>query len=52
MKKIKLSREEQDIMRGIEQDEFVPVTGVELKDVADAIKAREKDATLTIRVNS
>lgn len=52
MKKIKLTREEQEIMAGIERDEFVPLTGKELKNVADAIAARKKDATLTIRVNS
>lgn len=52
MKKIKLAPEEREIMAGIERDEFVPVTGKELNDVADAIAARKKDATLTIRVNS
>lgn len=52
MKKTKLTKEEQEIMAGIERDEFVPVTGKELKDVAEAIAARKKDATLTIRVNS
>ena len=52
MKRIKLTKEEQDIMAGIERDEFVPVTGKELKDVAEAIAARKKNATLTIRVNS
>ena len=52
MKKIKLSQEERQIMAGIERDEFVPVTGKELNRVADAIAARKKDATLTIRVNS
>ena len=52
MKKIRLTHEEQEIMKGIERDEFVPVTGKELKAVADAIAARKKDTTLTIRVNS
>ena len=52
MKKIHLNREEREIMVGIERDEFVPVTGKELKNVADAIAARRKDTTLTIRVNS
>ncbi len=52
MKKIKLNHEEQEMMSGIERDEFVPVTGKELNDVADAIAARKKDTTLTIRVNS
>ncbi|OGX05187.1 MAG: hypothetical protein A3G87_06770 [Omnitrophica bacterium RIFCSPLOWO2_12_FULL_50_11] len=52
MRKLKLTQEEREMMRGIERDEFVPITGKELKDVADAIAARKKDITLTIRVNS
>ena len=51
MKKQNLDAEEKEIMDAIENDEFVPVTGVELKRVADAIAARKKDMTLTIRVN-
>lgn len=52
MKKIKLDAEEKKIMTAIERDEFMPVTGKELHDVAEAIAARKKDRTLTIRVNS
>ena len=52
MKKIKLDAEERKIMAAIERDEFVPVTGKELRKVAEAIAARKKDKTLTIRVNS
>ena len=52
MKKIRLDTEEKKIMAAIEHDEFVPVTGKELREVADAIAARKKDRTLTIRVNS
>ena len=52
MKKPKLNKEEQEIMKGIEKDEFKPVTGKELNDVADAVAARKKDTTLTLRVNS
>ena len=51
MKKQNLDAEEKEIMDAIERDEFVSVTGVELKRVADAIAARKKDMTLTIRVN-
>ena len=51
MKKQHLDKEEKEIMAAIERDEFVPVTGAELKRVADAIAARKKDMTLTIRVN-
>ena len=52
MKKIVLSPEEKEIMAAIERNEFVPVTGRELKEAADAIASRKKDMTLTIRVNS
>ena len=51
MKKQNLDAEEKGIMRAIENDEFIPVTGAQLKRVADAIAARKKDMTLTIRVN-
>lgn len=52
MRNIKLDAEEKEIMAAIERDEFVPVTGKELREVADAIAARKKDSVLTIRVNS
>ena len=51
MKKQHLDQGEKEIMEAIENDEFVPVTGTELKRVADAIAARKKNMTLTIRVN-
>ena len=51
MKKKYLDAEEKEIVEAIENDEFIPVTGGELKRVADAIAARKKDMTLTIRVN-
>lgn len=52
MKKIKLNAEERKIMAAIEREEFVPMTGRSLREVADSIAARKKDRTLTIRVNS
>ena len=52
MKKIKLDAAEKKIMTAIERDEFMPVIGKELREVAEAIAARKKDRTLTIRVNS
>ena len=52
MRKLKLDAEEQQIMKAIERDEYVPVGGKELHAVADSIAARRKDMTLTIRVNS
>ena len=51
MKRQYLDAEEKEIMEAIENDEFIPVTGIELKRVADAIAARKKDMTLTIRIN-
>ena len=51
MIKTKLTSEEQKIMQAIERDEYLPVSGKELKNVAKAIAARKKDTTLTIRVN-
>lgn len=51
MKKKFLDLEEKELAEAVERDEFVPVTGAELKRVADAIAARRKDMTLTIRVN-
>jgi len=51
MRKIKWDTEEKEVMSAIERDEFVPVTGKELREVADAIAARRKNKTLTIRVN-
>ena len=52
MKKQYFDQEEKEIMEAIDRDEFIPVTRVELKRVADAIAARKKNMTLTIRVNS
>ena len=52
MKKIKLNAEEKEISETIDRNEFVPVTGKQLDDVVNAIAARKKDTSLTIRVNS
>ncbi len=52
MRSIKLDADEKEILEAIERDEFVAVSGKELRAVADAVAARKKDMTLTIRVNS
>lgn len=52
MKKIKLSKEEKVIEQQIENNEYIPITGEELKEVAEAVAARKKDSTITIRVNT
>jgi predicted DNA binding CopG/RHH family protein len=51
MRRTKLDKEEKEIMKAIEQNEFLPVRGKELRAVADAVAARKRDMTLTIRVN-
>lgn len=52
MKPIKLSAEEKKIESAIERGEYRPIKGRLLREVAEAIAARKKDLTLTIRVNS
>ncbi len=52
MRQMKLDAEEKQIMDAIVRDEYVPVGGKELHAVADAIAARKKNMTLTMRVNS
>lgn len=52
MKKIKLSQEEKEIENGLLSGKFKPLKGKELEKIEDALKARKKDVTMTIRVNS
>ena len=52
MKKVKLNAGEMEITEAIDRDEFVPVTGKQLDELANAIASRKKDSSLTIRVNS
>ena len=52
MKKTKLNAEETEIAEAIERDEFIPVTGKQHEEVVNALAARKKDISLTIRVNS
>ena len=52
MKKVKLSQEEKEIENGLLSGEFKPLKGKELEKIEDALKARKKDVTMTIRVNS
>ncbi len=51
MKQIKLDSEEKKIAQAIERDEYAPIVGHDLVEIADAVAARKKDASLTIRVN-
>ena len=52
MSKIKLNAEEKRIIGAIKRNEYVPVGGKELREMADSIAARKKNMALTIRVNS
>ena len=52
MKKLKLSKEEKEIESALLKGEFNPIKATELKSIEKALKARKKDITMTIRVNS
>ena len=52
MKKMSLSAEEAALETAFERDHYVPLEARQLLEIADAIAARKKDATLTIRVSS
>jgi len=52
MKKIRLTKEEKEIENALLRGEFKPLKGKELEKIEKALKARKKDITMTIRVNS
>jgi len=52
MKKIRLSQEEKEIENALLSGEFKLLKGKELENIEKALKARKKDITMTIRVNS
>ena len=52
MKKLKLTNEEKEIENALLYGEFKPLKGKELEKIEKALKARKKDITMTIRVNS
>jgi len=52
MKRTKLSKEEKEIEAALLKGEFKPLKGKELKNIENALRARKKDVTMTIRVNS
>ena len=49
MRRIKLTREEKAIEDHLE--EFAPVSGKEMAEIAQAIAARKKDAVLNVRIS-
>jgi predicted DNA binding CopG/RHH family protein len=52
MKKIRLTEEEKDVDNALLSGEFRPLKGKELEAIENALKARKRDITMTIRVNS
>ncbi len=52
MKNVRLSKEEQEIENELLSGEFKPLKGKELEKIEIALKARKKNVTMTIRVNS
>ena len=52
MKKFRLTKEEKAIEDSLISGEYVKVTGKKLREMKDALRARKKDLTMTIRVNS
>lgn len=52
MRKIKLTRYEQEIEDAIGRGEFVPVSPEKFKEIAEAIARKRKDKVLNIRINS
>ena len=51
MKKIRLTKEEKEVENALLSGEFKPLKGRELLKIENALKARKKDITMTIRVN-
>ena len=52
MNKIKLTKEEKEIENALMRGEYTPIKGKELENIEKILKARKKDITMTIRVNS
>ena len=52
MKKLKLTKEEKGVENALLSGEYKPLKGKELKNIEKTLKARKKDITMTIRVNS
>jgi predicted DNA binding CopG/RHH family protein len=54
-KKLRLTKEEREIERAIERNEFVPVSREKFKEISEAIarsiSRRKKEAVLNIRIN-
>lgn len=51
-RQIKLTKEEKEIENALIKGEFIDVNNKELKEIAQSIKARQKNSVLNIRINS
>jgi predicted DNA binding CopG/RHH family protein len=52
MKKLRLTKEEKEIENALLSGGYKPIKGKELANIEKTLKARKKDITMTIRVNS
>ena len=52
MKRARLSQEEKEVETALLKGEFKPLRGKKLEKIEHALRARKKDVTMTIRVNS
>lgn len=52
MKRIRLTKEEKEIEKSLLNDEYVKIKGKKLELIEKSLRARKKDITMTIRVNS
>lgn len=52
MNRIKLTKGEKEIEIALIRGEYIPIKGKELEKIEKSLKARKKDITMTIRVNS
>lgn len=52
MNRIKLTKEEKEIENALLSGKYTPIKGKELEKLEKTLKARKKDITMTIRVNS
>jgi predicted DNA binding CopG/RHH family protein len=52
MNRFKLTKDEKEIEDALIRGEYTPIKGKELEKIEKSLKARKKDITMTIRVNS
>jgi predicted DNA binding CopG/RHH family protein len=52
MKRIKLTKEEQEIESALLCGEYTPINGKELESIVKSLKSRKKNIMMTVKVNS